>query len=149
MAKDDIILSPKYGLNPMIPICFYCNKEKSEIAIMGRIWEKDKNGNKIKDSDIQARSCIIDLEPCDECAEKFKECVVLINALEEDEFYNSNHQKDYGTFDGKNYVDGRYMAIKLEAYNRAFDEDIKEGFKAFIKESEFECFAKEYEEIKN
>ena len=32
-----IKVSPKYGLNPTIPVCFWCGKERGEIALMGRM----------------------------------------------------------------------------------------------------------------
>ena len=32
----NIKISPKHGLNPLIPKCFFCGKEKNEIAILGR-----------------------------------------------------------------------------------------------------------------
>lgn len=37
-----IKLSPKYGVNPTIPVCFWCGKEKNEIALMGTCWRWQK-----------------------------------------------------------------------------------------------------------
>lgn len=39
--NGSIELSPKYGVNPTIPVCFWCGKEKNEIALMGRVRKKD------------------------------------------------------------------------------------------------------------
>ena len=30
-------LSPKHGLNPLIPGCFWCGESKNEIALLGRL----------------------------------------------------------------------------------------------------------------
>ena len=74
MAKDSIELSPKYGLNPTIKMCFYCGEESGEIAIMGRIREKGANGKPVKDSDIEApRQMLLDYQPCEKCKEKLKD----------------------------------------------------------------------------
>ena len=32
-----IKISPKYGVNPTIPVCFWCGKQKNEIALMGHM----------------------------------------------------------------------------------------------------------------
>ena len=39
MSKGDIRLSKKYGVNPSIPICFWCGQEKNEIALLGHIGD--------------------------------------------------------------------------------------------------------------
>ena len=36
MSKS-IRLSPAHGVNPTIPICFWCGNEKNEIALMGKL----------------------------------------------------------------------------------------------------------------
>ena len=79
----DIRLSPKYGLNPTIPVCFFCGKQKNEIALLGRISNRKRvrtawggSSEQVFDSDVEApRNMILDYEPCDECKEKFKEGV--------------------------------------------------------------------------
>lgn len=44
MSKG-IKISPKYGLNPTIPVCFWCGKQKNEIALMGRMSKKHERRN--------------------------------------------------------------------------------------------------------
>lgn len=74
MAKDSIELSPKYGLNPTIKMCFYCGEESGEIAIMGRIRERGADGRPVKNSDIEApRQMLLDYQPCEKCKEKLKD----------------------------------------------------------------------------
>lgn len=112
MSKKDkcIKLSPKYGVNPCIPICCWCGKEKNEIALLGRLK-----------GDAEApRSSVLDFEPCDECEEKFKLGVVLIEATEvqpsdkRPPISSQNGMKVYPTF--------RYSVIKLDAAKRLFDD---------------------------
>ena len=58
---DSILLSPKHGVNPTIPVCFWCGREKNEVALMGYL--KGRGGE-----DIAApMHMVIDYEPCDEC----------------------------------------------------------------------------------
>lgn len=55
---NGIEISPKHGLNPTIPVCFWCGKEKNEIALLGRIREKTKDrfgsNTVVRGSDIEA-----------------------------------------------------------------------------------------------
>ena len=74
MAKDSIELSPKYGLNPTIKMCFYCGEESGEIAIMGRIREKGTDGRPVRGSDVEApKHMFLDYQPCEKCKEKLKD----------------------------------------------------------------------------
>lgn len=53
MPNKTIKFSPKHGLNPTIPVCFFCGQQKNEIAFMGRLA-----------GDAEApRNLILDYEP--------------------------------------------------------------------------------------
>ena len=93
--KDEILLSPKHGLNPSMQLCFYCGECKG-IALMG----------KLKDDKEAPRECVTDLEPCDKCKEKYKEYSLII-------------EKD--TCDDS-LPTGRWFAIKKEAL---IDENLR------------------------
>ena len=81
-----IPVSRKYGLNPSIPVCFWCGKEKNEIALLGpnkaTRLVKDKHGNLIRRAygeDREApRHCVIDYEPCDECRQAMEQGITLL-----------------------------------------------------------------------
>ena len=74
MSKS-IRLSPKYGVNPMIPCCFYCGREKNEIALLGKIGSKGQ--------DIEApKHAVIDYEPCDECKSMMENGIALIGVTD-------------------------------------------------------------------
>lgn len=71
--SNDIKLSPKYGLNPTIPICFWCGQEKDEVALMGKL------GDSRKGEDIEApKHCIVNYDPCDKCKELFDKGIHVI-----------------------------------------------------------------------
>lgn len=64
-----IRLSPKHGVNPCIPVCFFCGEDKNEIALLGKI---DKN-----DSEAPRRA-VLDYEPCEKCKKLMSQGVALI-----------------------------------------------------------------------
>ena len=68
MAKNNSMrISDKHGLNPSVAVCFFCGKDKGVVAL-GRIK-----------GDIKApRRAIYDYKPCEECAEKMKQGVTVI-----------------------------------------------------------------------
>lgn len=72
--SDSIKLSPEHGLNPTIPICFWCGKEKNEIALMGKINKND---------DAAPRRIIMDYEPCEHCKDIFSKGIHVIGVTEE------------------------------------------------------------------
>ncbi len=82
----NIRISPKHGVNPTIPICFWCGKEKNEIALLGRISSKkvvknawDGTSTQITDSDMEApKNMILDYEPCDECRANMSQGITLL-----------------------------------------------------------------------
>ena len=109
---SSIRLSKKWGVNPTIPICFWCGEEKNEIAMLGKLK-----------GDIEApRTMWIpgDYDPCDSCKDNFEKGIVLFEA-EKEPVINENQPPFYGA-----YPTGRYMVIKEEAFKRIFNEDIYE-----------------------
>ena len=77
MSKS-IKLSPKHGVNPTIPICFWCGKEKNEVALLGRIGGKE---------DIKApKNMVLDFEPCADCIAKMALGVTCMECTEKPNF---------------------------------------------------------------
>lgn len=69
--RTSIKISPKYGVNPTIPICFFCREEKNELALLGKIGGRGK--------DLEApHKMILDYEPCEECKKKMETGITLI-----------------------------------------------------------------------
>lgn len=86
---NSIPLHKEYGLNPTLCTCFYCGQETGEIALLGAHY----------DGEAPMRMCT-SLEPCDECKEKFKGAVLVVEARRDE------HNKPIPT--------GRWVAIKKE-----------------------------------
>lgn len=121
MSKS-VTLSPKHGVNPCIPVCFYCGEQKNEIALLGRIGGK---------ADLEApKSAVLDYEPCEECQKKFAQGVLLIEVTDypivQGQPSISPRQKAYPT--------GRYSVVRPEALNG----DFKAGSKALVHKETFE-----------
>lgn len=76
MSKS-IKLSPKYGVNPTFPVCFFCGEDKNEIALMGHIGD----GRKHEDIEAPMRM-VLDYNPCDCCREKFSQGVLVIEVTQ-------------------------------------------------------------------
>ena len=118
---SSIRLSPKYGVNPTIPICFWCGKERNEIVLMGHI------GDGRKHEDIEApRNMVIDFEPCEECEHNMSLGFTVMEATTRPNSISSVEiQKDV-------YPTGRFMVIKTEAAHRIF-KGLADGVsKAFV-----------------
>lgn len=100
MSKS-IKLSPKHGVNPTIPVCFFCGEAKNEIALLGRIGGRDG---------LQApMHMVLDYEPCDKCKEHWNEGVTLIEV-------NTYPMNDGQPPIAPNaYPTGRYVVVKPEA----------------------------------
>lgn len=94
-------ISPKYGVNPTIPKCFFCLKEKNEVALLG----------KLKGDKEAPRSCILDYEPCDNCKEIMNKGVTLLAVTDAP---NVEGQPPMGD----KYPTGQFMVIKTEAAKR-------------------------------
>jgi len=71
MAKDDIRLSPRYGLNPSLGTCPICGEENGEIILHGLL----KN-------DQEAPRHTWTLHPCSECKDKLASGVGLVEIID-------------------------------------------------------------------
>lgn len=109
-----IRLSPKHGVNPTIPICFWCGKQKNEIALLGRMNRAD--------DEAPMTGMVLDYEPCDKCKEQFKKCVVCVEVTQ---YPNQDGQPPMCE---SRYPTGRYVGITPEAATRVFGEALNTEF---------------------
>lgn len=120
-----IRLSEKHGLNPTIPICPFCGKEKNEIALLGKLPDDTK----------APMYAIIDHEPCDECKNAMSKGVTLI------EVQDKPKVKNQSPINKNHYMTSRWLVITNEAGKRIFDTDEKtllidtELFSQFIEQA--------------
>jgi len=84
MAKDDILVSKKHGVNPSLMKCFFCGEAKG-VALLGKL-RGDKEAPK---------QGVYDYEPCDKCAEYMKQDILLVvvkDGESGDNPYRTGHQ---------------------------------------------------------
>lgn len=113
----------KYGLNPTMPVCFWCGRETGEIALIGEI--RDKFGEEIE---MPMHACI-SYEPCDECK---KHRALGYTVIEVTDYPNGNPE----IYDGA-YPTGRWCVIKTEAARRIFPESYIKYGKALVEEEAY------------
>lgn len=117
-----IELSPKHGVNPTIPVCFWCGKDKGEIALLGRVREKDHNGRAVKGSDLEApMKMVLDYEPCDCCKEQFSQGVQLIECVSMVSDERPPLTRDEHGHEA--YPTGRTIVLKTEVAQNIFNVD--------------------------
>ncbi|KSV59151.1 hypothetical protein [Acetivibrio ethanolgignens] len=102
-----IRLSKEHGVNPTIPVCFWCGEGKNEIALLG----------KLKDDKKAPMYTVLDYEPCDKCKEMFKKGVLLVGVQ-----YTSNGLPAIGKGDNNKpvYPTGTHAVVTKEWAAKAF-----------------------------
>lgn len=125
MSKG-IKISPKHGLNPTIPVCFWCGKQKNEIALMGRM-----------ENDIEApKNMVLDYIPCEECQSHMAMGVAVLEA--------SDHPNTEGQPPMQKgvYPTSRFVVVTTECADRVFSAYApwSEGKKVFVDSDVFSHF---------
>lgn len=114
--------------------CFWCGEGK-EIYLISSKKVCDK---------IDNRRAILNYEPCDNCKEKFKQGILVIEADSKPRI------EDHKSISEGAYPTGRYVLMKEEAFIRIFepsDEDMPVNYKqraALLLPREFELIFGEY-----
>lgn len=102
MRRDEIPLSDKYGVNPTIPLCFFCGEPRNEVALLGRL-----------PGDAQApQHCLIDYHACESCKERFEGGVLFVECAEAPQ---ADRQPPFPSAEGWVYPTGRWCVISPEA----------------------------------
>ena len=125
MSKG-IKISPKYGVNPTIPVCFWCGKQKNEIALMGHMT-----------GDIEApKNMVLDYVPCEECQSHMAMGVAVLEA--------SDHPNTEGQPPMQTgvYPTSRFVVVTTECADRVFNAYApwSEGKKVFVDSDVFSHF---------
>jgi hypothetical protein len=105
-TKMGVILSEKHGVNPTIPICFWCGKSKNEIALLGKMK-----------GDVEApRNMVLNYEPCDECKANMSTGVTFMEASQTP-CTNGQPEMQRGL-----YPTGRWFVVKPEAVHKIIND---------------------------
>ena len=106
--KDSIQLSPKHGVNPTIPICFWCGKEKNEVVLLGLLK-----------GDIKApKNSLLDFTPCPECQAIMNQGIRLMETID-------HAHPDMPTLPPVRpgiWLTGHYMVVTEDAVRTIFTE---------------------------
>ena len=137
MSKG-IKISEKYGLNPTMPICFWCEQKKNEVALLGKLK-----------GDVEAPKEMWipgDYEPCDNCKKLWDSGIVLIEASE-----NPIYDEKQPAFHGA-YPSGRFIVMTEKGVREIFDsntaESVIERKMGFMDQRTMEALQKIFEEAK-
>lgn len=124
--SNGIKLSPKYGLNPTIPVCAWCGETKNEIALCGHI------GDGRKHEDFEApKHCVLDYEPCDKCKEQWSKGVVCI------EVRTSPCSEGQPPIQKGAYPTGRVVVVKKEVAEKTFSPEYCKAGRLLMEEKVF------------
>jgi len=108
--SGSIRLHPQHGLNPTIPVCFICGKDKNEVVLLGATYKEQ----------APMHMCL-NKTPCDEC-KKLMEMGVLLVSIKD------------GTDRENPYRTGALVVIKVEAAQRMFN-NLGNNRVAFVEDS--------------
>lgn len=129
-------LSPKYGVNPSVSVCFFCGKDKN-LFLFGKMG-KGK-------TDIEApRRAIYDYEPCDECKKLWEGKTVVIGYVTEQPA--DKRAPIVKSNDGDLYPTGSYVVMEREAIKKIFDMEPKPVM--FAEESVVVSLHNRFQELK-
>lgn len=136
-----IRISEKYGVNPTIPVCFWCGKEKNEVALLGKLK-----------GDIEApKNCVLDYEPCDECKNKMSLGVALLGVTKEP-INKTLPPIQEDEENGMLYPTGSWLVITKEAAKRYFgevatEEEIEESDRILVEQDFIEYLDSQFKNM--
>lgn len=114
MSKS-IKISPKYGVNPCIPVCAFCGQEKNEVALLGKLK-----------GDIEApMSAVLDYNPCDDCQANWAKGVAILRVTDQASETGAIPLTEHNGV--KLYPTAQYVVMTAEAVKRLFDMDAEIG----------------------
>lgn len=109
-----IRLHPEHGVNPTIPLCWWCGKEKNEVALLGAAYRGEA-----------PRNLVIDYAPCDECAAYQAKGITLIEVVSKPNAYGGSTQPERT---------GRWCVITRDGAARMFNVDLTSKPMAYVEQ---------------
>ena len=110
MSKG-ITISPKYGANPSMDLCFWCGQPKG-VILCGRMHEK--KGDR---TDVEApKGMVIDLEPCGKCKDNFNLGVQIVEVVDDGSKFHNDLTFAIRADDNKvKWPTGRFVIMRAES----------------------------------
>lgn len=118
----NIRLSPKHGVNPVVPVCFFCGGPKQEVILTGLL-----------PGDVEAPRGVYDVEPCDGCKRIMAAGIIVISI---DEAKTTDPKNPWRT--------GGWCAVREQAIRRlrlapALEADILRRRVVFITDEAYDA----------
>ena len=102
---NSIRLSPQHGVNPSVQKCFWCGRDMG-LLLLG----------KLKGDAEAPREMVFSIEPCEKCAEKFSQGVLLIEVDGNAGRFNGNERVAIRDQNGVvHWPTGRHAVLHAEA----------------------------------
>lgn len=95
----------EHGLNPTIPVCFWCRKGKNQIALLGSAYKGKAPKN-----------LLMDYDPCDKCEADMAQGITFIEAEPRQPNEKRTPMQD------SSYPTGRWWVVKEEAVRKMMEE---------------------------
>ena len=129
-------LSHKHGVNPTIPRCFYCWRDKNELILAGRL----------RDDAEAPKNSVWDMNPCSECEGYMEQGVIFISVRDgemekverELEIERANYSRTYNSlaqqkrhpfhFVPNPYRTGGWAVVTAEAVERWMESIVDNPF---------------------
>jgi hypothetical protein len=110
-------LNKKHGVNPTMSVCFWCQEDKNEVALLGDAYKEEAPVR-----------MVINYEPCEHCTEKMAMGITLVEGSTE-----PNHNPPLA--DGM-YPTGNWCVLAEESLPYIFlpevVEEMRENRKAMV-----------------
>lgn len=100
-----IQLHPKHGLNPTMPVCFWCGQDKGEIALLGAKYKGEA-----------PPKMVLDYMPCGACQTAQESGITCIEATTPNRTKNPPLANDGAL--SMTCPTGRWVVVKREAFER-------------------------------
>lgn len=123
-----IKLSPAHGVNPSLPVCFWCGEDKGDVLLLG----------KLKNDAKAPMRAVYDLDPCEKCAQQWNKAVVIFETTYDPSVSNSMpiSKDDKGEWV---YPTGGLVGITADAANRLIPgSNFKPGDKLCFEKAAFQ-----------
>ena len=127
-----IPISPKHGVNPSLLTCFWCQKNSTGIALLGRLKDDREAPEKILD---------MSYKPCEDCKKTFEQGYTLFEVVNAPLF--DGHVPVQTNENGELYPTSNFVTIKNPDVIRGMFtpqdivDSILEKRKAYIEQKSF------------
>lgn len=111
-------LHKEFGLNPTMPICFYCGEDKGELILLGASYKGEAPSR-----------MSLDTSPCDTCIGYMEQGIILLSVTDNTKEGDDNP-----------YRTGRMSVIKEEAALKMFGESLGEARMAYVTDGMWDEF---------